>query len=155
MDVLKFIAGLLVLGAIVFGYLAIWGAINDHCSKKYDYEPLSLGTVITCAIAGVAFWVGGDMIYSGPGGAIPAIQWNDAFLHSQACNGGVVAIIGLLIFISLYIYLWSKTSFLSAIPAIIMLMIASATVVFVVIAVIALIFASASNSRRKVYVVEE
>ena len=95
------------------------------------------------------------MICSGSGGAIPTIQWNDAFLHSQVCNGGVVAIIGLLIFISLYIYLWSKTSFLSAIPAIIMLMIASATVVFIVIAIIGLFIASASNSRKRVYVVDE
>ena len=43
MDALKIIAGLLVIGAVIFGYIAIWGAINEHCSKKYDYEPLGLG----------------------------------------------------------------------------------------------------------------
>ena len=155
MDALKIIGGLLVIGAIIFGYIAIWGAINEHCSKKFDYEPLGLGSVITCAIAGVVVFAGFSIASSNSSGAIPQVGWNDAFMHSNACNGLIVVILGLLIEIGLFIFLWSKTSFLSAIPAIIMLMIASATVVFIVIAVIALIFASANDSRKKVYVVDE
>ncbi len=155
MDVLKFIVGLLILGAIIFGYLMIWNAINSHCSDKYSYEPLSLGPVILCAIAAVASVIGASMWLTPAGAPVPNFGWNDAFLHSQACNGFVISILGALLEIGLFIFLWVKTSFLSTISAMIMLMIASATVVFVVIAVIALIFASASNSRRKVYVVEE
>ena len=155
MDALKVIGGLLVIGAIIFGYIASWGAINSHCSEKYTYEPLSLGPVILCAIAGVASVIGGSMWITHAGAPVSNFGWNDAFLHSQACNGFVISILGVLIEVGLFIFLWVKTSFLSAILAMIMLMIASATVVFIVIAVIALIFASADDSRKKVYVVEE
>lgn len=120
MDVLLWIGIAVGGGLIVYGVYAFAVFINSRSEDAYGYTPISIPNMLVA-------WI--PMIF-----AILAIQ------SEKMDNQIVLAIIALFFIAGLFIRIWLKSSLFIAIPSIIYVFFASATVALLLLAVIGKIF---------------